>query len=232
MKAMVVSDLLVAKKYLLPQMVIGVLVGLFISVTMQSPYAALPAIGVMIPFSIAFTMLSLDERDHWEQFRLALPLSRTDVMVGRYASLALITLFGLAVGLLSTAVLVIAATVLPTVPQLTNLTTGLSWQPVVMVSAAALAIGVLMLSVILPLVARFGMTKAVRFVPLLIIVGVFFAFSSGGNESAPQLLANLETLSQTPAGVIGMAAAALAGSGIIYALSGILSIKLYRSREF
>ena len=77
MKAMIMSDLLIAKKYLLQQLGVSIAVGIFITVVIGNLYVAAPMVGVMIPFSLTITILALDERANWQQFRLALPMSRS-----------------------------------------------------------------------------------------------------------------------------------------------------------
>lgn len=232
MKAMFMSDLLIAKKYLLQQSIIGVAVGLFISVIMGNLYIVVPAVGVMIPFSIAFTILAYDERDNWEQFRLSLPISRAGVILGRYASLAVIALGGLVLGLLTTGVLIAAATIAPGVPQLADLMVNFSWQAIVFTGAIAVGIILLMLTLTMPLVARFGMTKAVRFIPLGLIVIVMLLFSAGDGMGAPEFLIRLGAWIQTPEGTLGMAGIVIAASCALYALSGALATRLYAKREF
>ena len=128
MKAMIMSDLLIAKKYLLQQLGVSIAVGIFITVVIGNLYVAAPMVGVMIPFSLTITILALDERANWQQFRLALPMSRSNVIAGRYVSFALLALLGIAAGLLVTLVMVAVAQIAPGVPQLADLMGNFSWQ--------------------------------------------------------------------------------------------------------
>lgn len=232
MNAMFLSDLLIAKKYLMPQVGLGIVVGIFMCIMMENIYVIAPAIAAMTPFSVAFTILAFDERGGWEQFRLALPLSRKHVITGRYTSFAVIAIVGFMTGIVATGLVIIAATLLPNVPQLAALMVNFSWQAIVLASIAGVAVIVVMLSVVLPMVARFGMTKAVRFAPLIIFFGVFFLFTAGGNSETPQFLANLASWVQTPEGTLGMVGIALAAAAALYAASCALSIKLYERREW
>ena len=50
MKAMVVSDFMIAKKYLIQQLITASIVGVFIAIMLETPYVVAPAVGVMIPF--------------------------------------------------------------------------------------------------------------------------------------------------------------------------------------
>ena len=226
MKAMIMSDLLIAKKYLLQQLGVSIAVGIFITVMIGNLYVAAPMVGVMIPFSLTITILALDERANWQQFRLALSMSRSNVIAGRYVSFALLALLGIA-----TLVMVAVAQIAPGVPQLADLMGNFSWQTMLFASVAGLAIILVMLSVTMPLFSRFGMTKGVRYLPLLIIIGVFFAFQLDGNGPPPEFVANVLNLLESPAGTIAIAAGVLAITAAVYAISAVISTKLYQKRE-
>ena len=216
MKAMIMSDLLIAKKYLLQQLGVSIAVGIFITVVIGNLYVAAPMVGVMIPFSLTITILALDERANWQQFRLALPMSRSNVIAGPLVSLARLAS---AAGLLVTLVMVAVAQIAPGVPQLADLMGNFSWQAMLFASVAGLAIILVMLSVTMPLFSRFGMTKGVRYLPLLIIIGVFFAFQLDGNGPPPEFVANVLNLLESPAGTIAIAAGVLAITAAVYAIS-------------
>ena len=231
MKAMIMSDLLIAKKYLLQQLGIAIVVGIFICIMIGNLYVVAPAVGVMIPFSLTITILSLDERANWQQFRLALPIARKDVIVGRYVSFALLSLCGIAVGLLTTFIVIAAAQLMPNVPQLADLMVNFSWQAILFTCVAGLAMLLVMLSITMPVFSRFGMTKGVRYLPLLIIFGVFIAFSLDGNGPPADFLANINLLLEPPLGTIGLAAAILVIVAAVYAISATISTRLYAKRE-
>lgn len=231
MKAMIMSDLLIAKKYLSQQILVAMVVGVFITVMIGNLYVAAPAIGVMIPFSLVITILALDERANWQQFRLALPMSRVDVIAGRYVSFVLLALFGIAVGLITTLLVVVAAQLVPSVPQLADLIVNFSWQAILFVCVISVSIILIMLSITMPVFSRFGMTKGVRYLPLLIIIGVFLAFQLSGNDQPPAFLANLMNLLETPLGTVALSGGILAIVAAVYAVSAVISVKLYKKRE-
>ena len=85
MKAMIMSDLLIAKKYLLQQLGVSIAVGIFITVVIGNLYVAAPMVGVMIPFSLTITILALTNGNNGQQFRL-LTACRSNVIAGRHAS--------------------------------------------------------------------------------------------------------------------------------------------------
>ena len=231
MKAMFMSDLQVAKKYLIQQLVIAVLIGAFICFMTENLYVAAPMLAVFIPFSLAFTIIAFDERGDWQQFRLALPMSRTDVIVGRYASLALLAVIGLVIGYAVTLIVVAAAELLPTIPQLANLMVNFSWQAVLFSGVIGLVLILVMLAIIMPLVSRFGMTKTVRYLPVVIMIGAMLLFNALSQFEIPQFLLNFITWVKTPEGTIALAVIAAAIVVVLYAASAALSVKLYAKRE-
>lgn len=231
MKAMIMSDLLIAKKYLVQQLGIAIVVGIFICIMIGNLYVVTPAVGVMIPFSLIIMILSLDERANWQQFRLALPISRGDVIRGRYVSFLLLALLGIAVGLLTAFLVIVAAQLMPNVPQLADLKANFSWQALLMVSVAGISIILVMLAIVMPLFSRFGMTKAVRYLPLLIIFGVWIAFTLPQNGPPPAFVLDVLNLLETPAGTVAVAAGILAIVAVAYVISAIISTGLYKKRE-
>lgn len=231
MKAMIMSDLLIAKKYLVQQLGIAIVVGIFICIMIGNLYVVTPAVGVMIPFSLIIMILSLDERANWQQFRLALPISRGDVIRGRYVSFLLLALLGIAVGLLTAFLVIVAAQLMPNVPQLADLKANFSWQALLMVSVAGISIILVMPAIVMPLFSRFGMTKAVRYLPLLIIFGVWIAFTLPQNGPPPAFVLDVLNLLETPAGTVAVAAGILAIVAVAYVISAIISTGLYKKRE-
>lgn len=231
MKAMFMSDLQIMKKYLLQQLIVAVLIGAFICFMTESVYVAAPMLAVFIPFSLAFTIIAFDERGDWQQFRLALPISRTDVIVGRYASLALLAVMGLVSGYVVTALVVVAAELLPTIPQLANLMVNFSWQAVLSTGIIGLGLILIMLAVIMPLVSRFGMTKTVRYLPVIMMVGAMLLFNALSQFQLPQFMFDFIEWVKTPEGTIALAAIATVIILALYAASAALSVKLYAKRE-
>ncbi len=189
----------------------------------------------MLPFMFLFSIGAIDELNGWERFRMSLPISRRNVVLGRYASAAIVSILSLAVGIAIGAIITAAAGALP-LPD--EAAAALSWDnnPIdAIIGASAAGVGIIMvtMSVTLPLIMRYGMTKAVRIIPIAFLLlfclglgaisqGLFGAeglegvveFILGGNASAPAI-----------------AAAALAIVAAIYALSAAVAVKMYAKRE-
>lgn len=234
MKAMILTDFIVMRKYLIQQSVIGLVLGVVLAFIMENPYVILPLVGVMVSVTCAFTLLALDERNRWEAFRLALPLSRRNVVVGRYASLFASSTIGFAVGVVASILVVVLASVLMGLGY--GSAGALFMASNVALSAYALA-GVagaliisVMLSVMLPLAFRFGMTRAVRFVPMIVVVAVLVAFAATTSGSADFIVAFSDVL-LSAGGIWAFAAFGAVLSLAIYVLSAVVACRLYESRE-
>ncbi|MEG1397920.1 MAG: ABC-2 transporter permease [Raoultibacter sp.] len=236
MKAMIVSDFLSIKSYILSQSLVGIVVGIFISASMGNAYMVAPLLSAMIPFSLLFTVLAYDERNGWQEFRLTLPLSRTQVIAGRYGSYLVFTGIGLGAAALALGIVVALASLFPafTISEpLGEMLVNFSWQALAFSLAVTLSVMTLLASIILPLVSRFGLTTAVRFVPLALVFGGFaiapFLLKNSGEP--PVFITDFLAWIQTDTGALAASAIALAVALVIYAISCALATKLYAKRE-
>ena len=53
---------------------------------MKSALGMVGAISAMTPFFLTFTFAGYDAMNGWERYRATLPLSRRDIVLGRYAN--------------------------------------------------------------------------------------------------------------------------------------------------
>ncbi|MEG0096537.1 MAG: ABC-2 transporter permease, partial [Raoultibacter sp.] len=108
-----------------------------------------------------------------------------------------------------------------------------SWQALAFSLAVTLSVMTLLASIILPLVSRFGLTTAVRFVPLALVFGGFaiapLLLKNSGEP--PVFITDFLAWIQTDTGALAASAIALAVALVIYALSCALATKLYAKRE-
>ncbi len=79
-------------------------VALVLTVSTGSALCIMPIMALMLAYSVGFTLVAFDERNDWERFRLTLPLSRANVVQGRYATFVVMTLVGLVLGVAVTAI--------------------------------------------------------------------------------------------------------------------------------
>ena len=96
------------------------------------------------------------------------------------------------------------------------------------VSVVAIAMAVAM-----PVITRFGMTKAARIVPVIVVLVVAFAVAFFGSGIQPTgVLADLVQWLDTGSNYLFLAAALVAAVALIYVASAFVAAKLYEKREF
>ena len=107
--------------------------------------------------------------------------------------------------------------------------------PAALVGSVVGAVGVITLgmAVTLPLIMRFGMTRATRFVPVVVVIalalGIGF-FDAGIQPTG--VLADLVQWLDTGSNYLFLAAALVAVVALIYVASAFVAAKLYEKREF
>ncbi|MEC4176755.1 ABC-2 transporter permease [Adlercreutzia sp. R21] len=236
MKTMIVADFCTLRNALLQLMAICVVIALFMGYAMGTLIGMAAAIAAMPPFMLLFSLAATDEQNSWERFRLTLPLTRRQVVFGRYASLGLIAIgtivFALALSFLLLGIIsFVPSGILPE-----GLTPAEN-PPAALVGSVVGAVGVITLgmAIALPLVFRFGMTRATRFVPVIVVIALaagigFFdaniSFTSGG------FFSNLMLWLDTGNNYLFLAAALVAVVALVYGASALIATKLYEKREF
>ena len=163
MKTLVISDLVTMRSALAQMAGICLLAYVFISFATQSIVAGAAAVAVMVPFMYFFTVSAYDETHNWELFRLTLPMTRRQVVFGRYASLLVVIAASLAVSFAFGVLLALAAGALAgslgvVVPE--GLLPQGDFVPVIF-GAAVMPVVIMLVacSLALPLVLRYGVTK-------------------------------------------------------------------------
>ncbi|MFC2646709.1 MAG: ABC-2 transporter permease [Coriobacteriaceae bacterium] len=235
MKAMILSDLIIMRKYLAQQSVIGLALGILLAFVMENPYVVSPLISVTVSGNCAFTVLALDERNGWERYRLALPISRANVVSGRYASLAIAVAAGLVVGLVaSLAAMALASAFMAMgydVDGVRALGEGIDPGTYTLSASMGLLFITVALAVTLPLAMRSGMTKAVRFIPMIIVLVVILVSAAIGSNDALFVAEFLDGIFADPNGPAMLAVVSLVGSIALYAVSAGIAARLYEARE-
>ena len=231
MKAMIFSDFITSKSSALTLLGVTILVAIFISVPTGTLYAAIGACAAMIPFMYLFSICAYDEMNGWERYRLTLPISRRQVVYGRYASILIVcacslvvaVALGLAIGLVADA---LPESIVPEGSRLSNAGVG----EIVGTALLTQVVILLVATLTLPFIMRYGMTKGARIAPMLLIFAV-----SGGVV----LLSNTPIVADAEAflGGLGMSGMVVLAAIIVvvmlglYALSALIAARLYEHRE-
>lgn len=240
MKRAYLMEMTVFRDYARQLLGVGFFVAIFVSGGMGTIVAA-PAILTMMFFMMGtMAAAAYDEQNAWGLFRMTMPLSRSDVVLGRYGVIVTLGLFGMAAGLTAGAVLVGLAQVIPLPFGLSDvlafriddvLATFFS-------TAFCLMVGAVIASVETPIYFRFGQNKTTQWLPMvtaLLFVGPILIINGTGilDSGAIHLawIGELAGLIESPAGVATFFAIAVAVAAVALSVSAALSIKLYERRE-
>lgn len=160
-------------------------------------------LGTMLPV----TALAYDEQAKWDKYALSMPVSRTEMVVSKY--LLCLIVFAVA-GILNLGVELIQKK-------------GIIDMDAVLVSLAVLSLGILYVSVMLPLLFRFGVEKGRLMILLVVFVpaGIFMLLDWAG-VSVPK--------SNTEMTVLLKILPVVALAALI--LSVLVSVAIYQKKEF
>ncbi|MEY8437215.1 ABC-2 transporter permease [Atopobiaceae bacterium 24-176] len=230
MRTVFISDLLTMRKPLAQLALIGVFIALCIGSV---------AVAGFFPFLFMTSLFTVDEQNGWERFRLTLPVTRDQMVRGRYLTVlasCIVSVLGavaLAVPLswLAEAGLPVGS-VLPTegagIGELL-LTTS--------VASAATALAILLLaSLSMPVYLRYGATKAARVAPAVVILAFCLGMATLEQagvlaEWGPRVDVWLEGLVASGQGTL-LGLLAVAGVLAVYAVSSQVSCAIYERRQF
>lgn len=234
MKAAFLSELLSVRSLLLQLLVAYLTVGAFIAVGMQSAVGMVAAIGSMTPILTAFSFSAYDALNGWERYRGALPVTRANIVASRYLNVLVASLAMFVASLLLAVVLTgVAGAVAPGSDLARSLAEELS-HPAIMLSAGSAGISIVLLvcAVILPPSLRFGMTKAMRYVPVVAYALIAVAlFILPNVVEMPQLLADVIAWADDPSNTPLAAGAFALVSLAAYAASCTVAVRLYRDKD-
>lgn len=230
MRIVFISDLLTMRKPLAQLALTGVFIALFVGAV---------AVAGFFPFLFMTSLFTVDEQNGWERFRLTLPVTRSQVVRGRYltvlASCAVSVLGAVA---LSVPLFWLADTGLPVssvIPTEGSDLGGLLLTTAVASAVTALAI-LLLASLSIPVYMRYGATKAARVAPALVILAFCLTMATLEQvgvlaEWGPRVSAWLEGLATGGQGII-LGLLAVAGVLAVYAASSQVSCAIYERRQF
>lgn len=221
MLAAVKSELAIMRTMVLLMAAMSVTVCVFMCFGMGS-YAGASAACAMVPMLVMFSLLGYDDQNGWLRYRSALPFSRRDIVVGRYATILICSVI---------AIVLLFVVALACTLAFPALGVYMETAPASEIFAACVASSVIVLvlvSIAQPFATKFGTAKGARyiacalmFVGCLIYVGTQFA--------APELFGGFgDWVSQHP---VASLAALVVVSLAIYAASCKLSICIFEKKD-
>lgn len=229
MKAMIIADLMMSRSTTIQQLVIPFLIAICICVGMESLIVVPPIIILSVAYSRMFTLLALDEQNGWQRYRAAMPLSRAQIMIGRCIAFVILTIVACIFSLVVSALL---AAILPPIAQafgFSSFSLEFDMPALIITSAFGLLFAAVLAGATLPLYARFGMTRAVGYLPLALLVIVLIAFGVMRTYDI-QVTQSLQNIVNQ--GLLMPSLALIALSIVVFVLGSALAVALYRKREF
>ena len=240
MKRAYLIEMTIFRDYARQLIGLGVLVSLCTGFGMQTPLAMPATLTCMFFMMSATGLAAYDELNHWGLFRLTLPLSRRDVVCGRYAAIVTLGAIGMVVGFVSACVAIALASFIPLPSDIAEAFSfdGDMLGVMLLVTAFTLLIGATVASVVTPLYFRLGQTRATQILPtaivLLFVVPVVILGNSGmldGGIPGMDLLSNVLVALETPTGMVAGVVVCVCASAVLLAISAAISLKLYEHRE-
>ncbi len=203
MKGLLIKDLINLKKQ-------GIVIGailifyMFFSVINQDS-AFLITISVLLCTMLPITSLAFDEQAKWDRYALSLPISRKKLVLSKYVLGILLNLGTLAVLSIITLVLHLQ-----------------SDDPIWLIILAAGGVGLLILSLLLPIMFRFGVEKGrLVMIAVFIIPTILIFMSPYLNYTLPTEQSVIRLLYASPFVI----------AAILW-LSISLSVRIYTKKEF
>lgn len=235
MLRMMKMELAVLKKYL-KQITFTMLIVIVCLVAGMGSLTSVPGVAfLMVTFSVSMSASAYDEQNGWGSYRLVMPVTRREVVQGRYAINLLLAIAAVTVAaVLMTAFIALGSVVeLPGV--LANLAAwdNLQLDATLAASISCACIGLCICSVTLPAYFKFGMTKATQYLPFIMMflsVAPFIVLGAIGGPLLDQVRGAIE-LAETTGGLGLIAFGALTISLAVYVVSSFISVRLYTARD-
>lgn len=225
----------VLKKYL-KQITFTMLIVIVCLVAGMGSLMSVPGVAFLtVTFSVSMSASAYDDQNGWGSYRLVMPVTRREVVQGRYALNLLLAIAAAAIA----AVLMTAFIALGSAVELPEFLANLAvWdnqqlEATLAASISCACIGLCICSVTLPAYFKFGMTKATQYLPFIMIflsVAPFLVLGVIGGPLLDQVKGAIE-LAETTGGLGLIAFAALAISLAVYAASSFIAVRLYSARD-
>lgn len=237
MKKAFLVELTVLTGYIKQLLPIAAIVGLFVAFGMGT---VVPLAGIFVTmFSMmgAMAASAYDDASNWGAYRLTLPLSRRDVVLGRYVAVIAMAGVGVALGLAlqALAVAVGALNVLPAelgdVLHMTKadvLASIFSLFLCLFMGASAAAFTI-------PAYFKFGNTKATQFLPMFVMLAYFICMIGFGQIAdhidAAEALARFASWMESYAGTAACSLLLMALTLLVMTISAAVSMHTYARRD-
>lgn len=229
-------DCLVCSQYLKRSLATSAIMAACLVLGMGS-FAAIPGTIFLVSImGITISAYSYDERNGWAAYRATLPVSRRDMVLGRYLATLAMALVEYALALVLCLLLVGIVGVIDA-PEMMEAT--FAWNSeqaaaLALSSSVCMTIGMVIMAVSHVVALRFGMTKAMQYVPVVMCVlgllPVFVPLLFMGEETRTAMLAQFGAVLES-GGLWLVPVVCLTAACAVYALSAVIGARVYERRE-
>ena len=232
MKAAFLCEFATIRSTFAQLVLIYAIIAIVLGIATESLVALTACVGAMTPFLVLFTLAGYDATNGWERFRACLPVSRGAIVASRYvvvlattlAMIALACVLAMALGALA-----------PSLPLSESTAESLAAQAdLPLLLGAGLAGGSIVLLVsalILPFLLRFGMNKAMRIVPVVVMLAFLLGAASLTQLSELNAVIEFVAFVENPVNQPAVIAGFIVGVLAVYLVSCLAATRLYRNKE-
>ena len=224
MKTMMLADFLALAKSLPKNVALWALLATGICLAAGNATPIILLTGFPMSHMVLMPMLLRDQRRDWVAFRQALPLSRANVVAGRYASIA--------VAAYTTACIVNA--VVPGLPLVRHFAVGFDAAGVVSFAAGTFALTIAMFSVLLPFMFADSHRKLASYIPfafMLALMGWIYIFRSMNFDAFLPLVGRIVVAAQSLGGALVVGGCVTAAALALYVVSERAAVRGYATRD-
>lgn len=230
MKTMLFADLIIMGNHFKDNAVFAAIMFLIPAfLTAGSPMILLYVAPIWVTMALQIIMLE-EGKGGWERFRLTLPLSRNQVVAGRYASIGFVAVVSTVIAIVLCLAIGALLAAFPAIQQFVFWKEPFNPIAFVLYFSLSIAATLFLTGAVMPLITRFGVAGAMRYTPGIIIVIAMlalYALSSAGFLKHGNIL-----LSLTSSDALLFSFGIFALGIMWYAASAALSAKLYAGRDF
>ena len=237
MIAMFLMDFVTVKKLLSRYLLLLLGIGSCAALLVGSHPGIIPYFGELSVVSVAQTLALYDDRRDWGRFRLAMPLTRTDIVLGRYGFLAAVAVAGTLMGAALYLAVTLAVQWVPAYAALALRPAGFDAVGLAWSVAVSLALAFVVGGIMLPTFFSFGIGNGPRYAMALVMLASLLAINPIVNvwakpDAAPAFFGGLVSLATSPDTFLVAAGAVTAVAFALYAASCAATLVHYRRRDF
>ena len=186
---------------------------------------AAASVSVTMTLLCAFSLAGYEDQNNWGRFRATLPLSRREVVAGRYATVFILAFAGV---LLSVVLSLALQNLLAALPQAESPEpAGLA--EVCGSSLASMASGLIVCAIAIPFLTKFGQARGARAFACAAVLVVSFAIAVGSNmvtsEEIATMLGWIDQNRVASLALLGMI------SLLAYGVSYVVSLGIYEKKD-